>query len=178
MSRITRAALATAAGFAALAGVATPAQAAPATPSVAQLQPSHSGQCLTIADGALRNGANAVQTKCADGLDNQLFDLVPAGAGTFEVRAKHSGRCLEVENSGTKAGTNVQQWWCVGDAPQQRWKLLLVDPAKELYELRPSHVDDRCLDIAGGSTKEGANAQQWGCNGTPAQRWRVKPVAA
>ncbi|AZQ74552.1 hypothetical protein EKH77_28055 [Streptomyces luteoverticillatus] len=66
----------------------------------------------------------------------------------------------------------------LGDAPQQRWKLLLVDVAKELYELRPTHVEDRCLDIAGGSLKEGANAQQWGCNGTPAQRWRVKPVAA
>ncbi|MEU4209244.1 RICIN domain-containing protein [Streptomyces sp. NPDC026206] len=183
MSRIIRAALATAASVAALAGSVTTAHAdettprAAAAPSFVQLQAQHSGQCLTIANGSLRNGADAVQSKCADDLDNQLFDLAPTGSATFELQAKHSGKCLEVDNADTKAGTNTQQWWCVGK-PQQRWKLVMVDVAKELYELRPMHAPERCLDISDASLKDGANAQQWYCNGTTAQRWRIQPAKA
>ncbi|PNE42081.1 RICIN domain-containing protein [Streptomyces noursei] len=183
MSRITRVALAIGAGVAALAGSITtahadgaePRAAAAVSPTVVQLKAAHSGQCLTIADGSFRNGANAVQSKCTDGADGQLFELVSTGSATFEVRAKHSGKCLEVENSGTQAGANVQQWWCV-DGSQMRWRLVMVDVAKELYELRPMHTDLRCLDIKSASLKEGANAQSWYCNGSDAQRWQLKPA--
>ncbi|WP_274913542.1 RICIN domain-containing protein [Streptomyces sp. WZ-12] len=183
MSRITRAALAIGAGVAALAGSVTTAHADTDTPraavqtSVVQLQAAHSGKCLTIADGSFRNGANAVQSTCTDGADSQLFELVPTGSATFEVRAKHSGKCLEVENSGTQAGANVQQWWCV-DGSQMRWRLVMVDVTKELYELRPMHTDLRCLDIKDSSLKDGANAQSWYCNSTAAQRWQLKPAGA
>ncbi|WP_414167719.1 RICIN domain-containing protein [Streptoverticillium reticulum] len=177
MSRITRAALAVGASVAALTGVAIPAHAADAAPSYVQLQAQHSGKCLTIANGSLRNGGNAVQSTCDDGLDNQLFELTPTGSATFTLRAKHSGKCLEIEDRDTKAGANAQQWWCV-DAPQQRWKLVLVDVAQDLYELHPSHAPNRCLDISGGSKDDGAKAQQWYCNGTEAQRWRIQPAKA
>ncbi|MEU7134141.1 RICIN domain-containing protein [Streptomyces sp. NPDC046261] len=179
MSRIIRATLAIGASVAALAGSVTTAHADESTPQAAavQLQAEHSGQCLTIANGSLRNGANAVQSKCVDGADNQLFEPASAGSATFELQAKHSGKCLEVEDAATKAGTNAQQWWCLGK-PQQRWKLVMVDVAKELYEIRPTHTPERCLDISGASAKDGANAQQWYCNGTTAQRWRLQPAKA
>ena len=32
----------------------------------------------------------------------------------------------------------------------------------------------KCLDVAGGSTREGTNVQQWTCNGTGAQQWTPK----
>ncbi|MFB7630569.1 RICIN domain-containing protein [Streptomyces sp. NPDC056149] len=182
MSRMTRAALAIGAGVAALAGSVTTAHADTDAPraaagqtSVVQLQASHSGKCLTIADGSFRNGANAVQSKCADDADNQLFELIPTGSATFEVRAKYSGRCLEVRGSGTEAGANVQQWWC-GEGNHRRWRLVMVDVAKELYELRPMHTDLRCLDIKDGSLADGANAQSWYCTGAAAQRWQLKPA--
>ncbi|WP_274912531.1 RICIN domain-containing protein [Streptomyces sp. WZ-12] len=184
MSRTLRAALAFGAGLAVLAGNVSAAHAAPTapraavpTPSVVKLQVEHSGKCLTVAGGSLANGANAVQTTCTDGADNQSFQLIPAGNATFMVRAMHSGKCLEVENSGTGAGANVQQWWCV-DGPQQRWRLVMVDAPKKLYELRPTHTDNRCLDIAGSSLNDGANAGQWYCNGDANQRWRLKPAKA
>ncbi|MFI9238026.1 RICIN domain-containing protein [Streptomyces sp. NPDC053079] len=179
MSRIIRATLAVGASVAALAGSVTTAHADESTPgtTAVQLQVEHSGQCLTIANGSLRNGAGAVQSKCADDADNQLFELASAGSATFQLQAKHSGKCLEVENAGTKAGSNAQQWWCVGQ-PQQRWKLVMVDVAKELYEIRPTHTPERCLDISDSSAKDGATAQQWYCNGTTAQRWRILPAKA
>ncbi|MGW6970360.1 RICIN domain-containing protein [Streptomyces sp. NPDC054952] len=195
MSRIVRSVLAVGASLAALAGgvtaavadeqpaalAAVPAVAAEATaPSAVQLKVEHSGQCLTIPTVSMRNGAKAIQSACADGADNQRFDLVPTGAGTFELRAVHSGKCLEAENSGTSAGTLVQQWWCV-EAPQQRWSLAMVDIAKELYELRPAHTPpnvNRCLDIAASGKEDGASAQLSACNGKASQKWRLQPITA
>ncbi|NVK76364.1 RICIN domain-containing protein [Streptomyces morookaense] len=178
MSRIVRAALATTACAAALAGTAVvPAHAADAAPSTVKLQAAASGKCLTIANGTFRNGGNVVQNTCADDLENQVFDLIPDGPATFRLRAQHSGKCVEVEDRDTKAGANVQQWWCV-DAPQQRWRVMLTDVAQDLYELRPSHALDRCLDVKSSSREDGANVQSWGCNDTVAQRWRILPAKA
>ncbi|MFD9534737.1 RICIN domain-containing protein [Streptomyces sp. NPDC060010] len=195
MSRIVRSVLAVGASLVALAGgvtaavadeqpaalAAVPAVAAEAAaPSVVQLKVEHSGQCLTIPAVSLRNGVNAVQSACVDGADNQRFNLVPTGAGTFELRAGHSGKCLDVEGAGTSSGTLVQQWWCV-EAPQQRWRLAMVDIAKELYELRPAHTPpnvNRCLDIASSGKEDGASAQLSACNGKASQKWRLQPITA
>ncbi|MEU7186293.1 RICIN domain-containing protein [Streptomyces sp. NPDC045369] len=180
MSRPIRAALATAAGLTALVSGATTAHAAPATsaasaPAAVKLQVAHSGKCLTIAGGSFRNGANAEQSTCVDGLDNQAFELTPAGDGTFEVRAKHSGKCLEVRGAGTAAGANVWQWWC-GEGDHQRWRFRLVEVSKELFELRPEHVQNQCLDVYDSQTADGTNITQWYCNGGDNQRWRILPV--
>ncbi|WP_051774137.1 RICIN domain-containing protein [Streptomyces sp. NRRL S-237] len=201
MSRIVRSVLAVGASVAALVGgvsaaVAEESPAAPASvtapsaatavtsaaagPSTVQLRAEHSGQCLTLPKASLRNGVNAVQSACADGAENQWFDLAATGAGTFELRAGHSGKCLDVEGAAITSGTPVQQWWCVG-APQQRWRLVMVDIAKELYELRPTHTaptTDRCLGIASASKDDGASAQLGMCSGTAAQKWRLQPVTA
>ncbi|MFF4603521.1 RICIN domain-containing protein [Streptomyces sp. NPDC001339] len=185
MSRPIRAALAIAASVTALVGATATATAhadqatlrAAAAPQFTKLQLAKSEKCLTIAKGSFRNGANAEQQTCADGLDNQVFEMIPTGSATFELRAKHSGKCLEVSGSSKEIRANVQQWWCV-DTPAQRWKVVLVDTAKELYQLSPTHALDRCLDISGGSVKDGANANQWYCNGSDAQRWRLLPVQA
>ncbi|MCL7429631.1 family 43 glycosylhydrolase [Streptomyces sp. YS415] len=34
----------------------------------------------------------------------------------------------------------------------------------------------KCLDVAGGSTADGANVQQWTCNGGTNQRWRLEDL--
>ncbi|MFJ8650259.1 RICIN domain-containing protein [Streptomyces sp. NPDC093546] len=208
MSRIVRSALAVVAGVAALAGGVTVAvadearpqptpaattvstatvnagdaraAAAASTPSTVQLRAVHSDKCLTIPGASLRNGVNTVQSACADDAVNQRVDMVPTGAGTFELRFGHSGKCLDVEGAGIKTGTAVQQWWCVG-ADNQRWRLVMVDIAKELYELRPAHLaagTDRCLDVESSSKADGAIARLWACNGTAAQQWRIHPVTA
>ncbi|MEV3987929.1 RICIN domain-containing protein [Streptomyces sp. NPDC049837] len=190
MSRIIRSVLAVGAGVAVLAAGVTvavadepttaPAAAAPAIAPAVQLKAQHSGQCLTIAKGSLRNGADAVQSACADDADNQQFDMVPTGAGTFELRAKHTGKCLEVQASGITAGSVVQQWWC-GGRQNQQWRLRVVDLANELYELQPAHTPrtpTRCLSITSASKDDGAGAQLWPCSGSPAHKWRIQPVTA
>lgn len=189
MSRIIRSVLAIGASAAVLAAGVTVAVAADepsaptaavAAPSAVQLKAEHSGKCLSIGNASLRNGTNASQSTCADDAENQKFDMVPTGAGTFELKFKHSGKCLEVESSGTKTGTVVQQWWCVG-TQNQRWRLVMADIANELYELHPAHTPanlNRCLDVTSASTADGAGVQLWACNGTSAQKWRIQPVTA
>ncbi|OEJ34799.1 RICIN domain-containing protein [Streptomyces subrutilus] len=194
MSRIIRSVLAIGASAAVLAAGVTVAVAAgePSTPSVTavtaavaapsavQLKAEHSGKCLAIGNAGLRNGTNAGQSTCADDAENQKFEMVPTGAGNFELKFKHSGKCLDVEGSGTTNGTVVQQWWCVG-AQNQRWRLVMVDIANELYELRPAHTAanaQRCLNVASGSKDDGAAAQLASCSGSAAQKWRVQPVTA
>lgn len=190
MSRIVRSVLTAGAVAAAVAASMTfavagePAQraepVAAVAPAAVQLKAEHTGQCLTVPSGSLRNGVNAVQSACAEGAENQQFDLAPTGAGTLEVRFKHTGKCLDVEGSGIKTGTVVQQWWCVGQQ-QQRWRLIMVDVANELYELRPAHLigkPGRCLEIKSGAKDDGAAAHLYACNGSNAQKWRIQPVSA
>jgi hypothetical protein len=45
------------------------------------------------------------------------------------------------------------------------------------YELRAVH-SDKCLDVAGAGTGDGANIQQYACNGTNAQRFTVTRAAS
>jgi hypothetical protein len=42
-----------------------------------------------------------------------------------------------------------------------------------VHEIRVQH-SNKCLDVAGGSTASGTSIQQWNCNGTSAQRFRVE----
>ncbi|MGA5423794.1 RICIN domain-containing protein [Streptomyces lavendulocolor] len=194
MSRIVRSVLAIGTGVAALAGGLTVAVAAAdeppapavakaaavAPPSAVRLRADLGDFCLTIARSSLRNGTDATASACTGDAENQRFDLVPTGAGAFELKAGHSGKCLEVQAAGTKAGSIVQQWWC-GQGQHQRWSLTMVDIAKELYELRPTHTattSNRCLDIAPVSKDAAASAQLWPCNGSGAQKWRIEPVTA
>ncbi|WP_344964553.1 RICIN domain-containing protein [Streptomyces thioluteus] len=173
-----RAALAGVAGVTALAGVATTAYAAPAdTSSFVRLRAEHSDKCLTIENARISDGAYAVQQTCADDLDNQLFELRAAGGGTISVWAKHSGRCI---GAGPNTNMDVEQMWCP-DNSSQRWRVMLVEVAKGLYELRPAgegSFSDSCLTIPGVGRDDGVRASLLRCVGAPSQRWRMQPAAS
>ncbi|MEV6397955.1 RICIN domain-containing protein [Streptomyces sp. NPDC051907] len=173
MSRIVRVALAAAAGLAAIAGGA-PAAHAEQNTTYYRFQAEHSGKCLTVAGGSLANGAVAVQSTCASGLDNQLFALKPAGKGQLQVQAKHSGRCLTVMPD---KGWTVQQAWC-GDATSQNWRVMLVDIPKGVYELRPNDALDYCLTVPESSTADGVQPFIGQCMPFSPQRWRMTPATS
>ncbi|MFE0043822.1 RICIN domain-containing protein [Streptomyces albireticuli] len=168
MFRTIRAALAISAGVAVLVGSATTAHAAN-EPSVVRLQTETGGLCLTVNNGALRNGVRVGMTTCADGLDNQLFELAPIGSAMFEVRAKHSGKCLQDD------GTGVPWQWLCNEGSRERWRVILVEVSKELYQLRPMHRPTDCLSIF--YPIEGIGALITPCEGgDPYSKWRIQPV--
>ncbi|MEV6400219.1 RICIN domain-containing protein [Streptomyces sp. NPDC051907] len=179
MSRTIRAALAVGASAAALIGSATTAhadqsmaRAAADGASFVRLQAEHSGKCLTIENGSLADRTRAVQSTCDDSLAYQLFRLVPTGSATFEVRAKHSGRCL---STGPHYEWETGQEWCF-DSSSQRWSVIMVEVAKEVYELRPVDAPDYCLTVHDASLNDGVGAYIGRCSGITASRWRIQPV--
>jgi Ricin-type beta-trefoil lectin domain-like len=48
-------------------------------------------------------------------------------------------------------------------------------PLRRHYKVIAKH-SGKCLDIAGVSTADGANVQQWSCYGGNNQRWRPVPI--
>ncbi|MBK0372927.1 RICIN domain-containing protein [Streptomyces californicus] len=173
MARIARTALAAAAGLAALVGGATTAHAEPNT-TYFRFAVEHSGKCLTVAGGSLADGAAAVQSTCTSG-DNQLFALKPAGQGQFRIQAKHSGRCL---TTSANLDWKVEQAWCGTDLSTQRWRVMLVDMAKDLHQLRPVDQPDYCLTIPDYSTVEGVRPGIGQCQNVSPQRWTVTASAS
>ncbi|NEA19793.1 RICIN domain-containing protein [Streptomyces halstedii] len=173
MVRIARTALAACAGLAALACGMTPAHAEQNT-SYVRFQAEHSGKCLTVASGSLGDGAAAVQSACATGLDNQLFALQQAGQGLLRIQAKHSGRCL---TTGPDQSWKVQQRWCTTGSTQT-WRLTLVDVAGDLYELRPADALDYCLTVPDRSTADGVEPYIGQCGGLAPQHWRMTTAAS
>ncbi|MER5891095.1 RICIN domain-containing protein [Streptomyces sp. NPDC001941] len=171
MARTLRAALAVAASLAAVAGAAPTATAA---------DKPHTQ--LVTANGALCVGASpdfsVMLDECrTDWMFPGVWDAVPAADSTLELRwaGGDLNACLAVENSGTQAGANVRLVNCNG-AANTRWQLDLVDPVRKLYQLRPAHTADRCLDVPNSDVVKMKPLQQWTCNQTDAQLWRVKKI--
>ncbi|MBH1933072.1 RICIN domain-containing protein [Streptomyces sp. AV19] len=184
MARIIRSALALGAGLVALAGATTTAHAqgraaapaAAAGDTVVQIEAGDSNRCLAIpSDPNVKNGGRAHLDFCVDWAWTK-WRVVPVDNSSVELRSVKDGRCLEVENSGTQVKAVVQSWDCSG-GKQMRWQMDLVDPVRQLYQLRPTHVQDRCLDVPDEDVVEGKPLWQWYCNQSSAQLWRIKPVA-
>ncbi|AKQ65452.1 Endo-1,4-beta-xylanase A precursor [Myxococcus hansupus] len=53
---------------------------------------------------------------------------------------------------------------------------LVTSITQGTYVIR-SMVTQKCLDVASSSTADGAKVQQWTCNGTNAQRFRITPTS-
>ncbi|MFH8884602.1 RICIN domain-containing protein [Streptomyces californicus] len=87
-----------------------------------------------------------------------------------------NGDCLEVADAGTGAGAGVRLGTCSG-GKHTRWQVELADPVRKLYQLRPTHIANRCLDIPNSEVAQGKPLRQWTCNQTDAQLWRIKPLA-
>ena len=58
-------------------------------------------------------------------------------------------------------GTN--QTWLPGAAGGAWWNF------------RPNHAQGQCLDVSSGSPNNGANVQQWQCNGGTPQHFSLTP---
>lgn len=137
----------------------------------------HSGQALDVAGCSISNGAN-VQQWPSNGADCQKWKLEPVGNGDYRVVSKKSGLALDVSGCSGANGANVQQWaWNGGDC--QRWRFERVSAntlATGGYKIAAKH-SGQVLDVAGCSTTNGANVQQWPWNGANCQIWNLVPTS-
>ncbi len=91
---------------------------------------------------------------------------------------RHSGKVLEVYHSSTADGATVDQWSYNG-SNTQKWCLSFIEYHNGLPEYYVvNHNSGKCLDLANGTTANGAKVQQWRCNGNPQQQWAVTQPAS
>ncbi len=146
---------------------------------------TNGASCLDVANGSTANGANVQQWGCWGG-PQQEWELVSTStAGFYEVVNENSGKCLDVANGSNGNGTNVQQWGCWG-GPGQLWH---PEPSNGSYYSLWNYISIEdpntsngnsglCLDVAGSSTTNGTNVQQWGCWNTSGQQWNGSNLSA
>ena len=133
----------------------------------------HSGKALDADLGNVVPGARVNQwADC--GTANQRWRVDVATDGSWTLVSAASGLALDVLGGSRSDGAAVQTWTPNGTAAQS-WT---ANPVTSLLSpgyisLRSELSDARALDVSGGSSASGANAQLWSWNGTPAQRWLV-----
>lgn len=144
---------------------------------------SLTGKALDVTAGAMKDGAN-VQQWDDNGTTAQRWTLVADGktvsydGATYDSYVIESARdatfALDVSAGGTKPGTNVQIWTANG-SDAQRWALVPVACMADggTYTIHSALADDLVLDVAGGSTGNGANVQVYSKNFSNAQVWQA-----
>ena len=119
------------------------------------------------------NGSNVCQKAYDGNSEYQLWTPVSIEAGAYVLKNVGTGTVLDVSNASTADGTNIQVYSSNG-SNAQRFFLKQADPVKgATYALHSSLNYGQVVDVADGSSSDGANIQSWASNGTGAQRWNV-----
>jgi hypothetical protein len=155
----------------------------PTVPGYYKIQSGLTGKVLDVEGGSTADGAPVHQWTWVGGANQQwslsmVADLDPDA--WYTITARHSGLSLGVAGGPTaiQDGAVVEQSLAANSA-NQRWRLEPVGGGA--YVLVPQHTTlfpdvQSCLDVAGGSTADGAAVQQRTQNGGTSQRWQIMPA--
>jgi glucosylceramidase len=108
------------------------------------------------------------------GQDNQEWQFRPTVSGYYNVfvrTASYLGWDV-IGGAGATGNAAKVQLWTIGGTggANQQWKP--VSLGNNTYKFVARH-SGRCLDVPGSSTANGVQLQQWDCNGTGAQAFRL-----
>ena len=139
----------------------------------------NSGKVMDVAANSGNDGAN-IQQWSDNGSGAQRFSAKRVNGIEFVLTNKTSGKCVDVAGGSSADGANIQQWSCNGGSAQ-RYRFVPVGMAGVTlpvgrYTLKSVH-SGMCLDVAGASTADNANIQQWSCNGSGAQAFDLSADA-
>lgn len=134
--------------------------------------------CIDVTNASTENGANIEQWEYWGG-DMQLFKIVQNSDGSYSFLSKISGgmEAVEVYNFGMDDAVNVSQWEYWGGAAQS-WILEeyeAADPYEGTYYLQNVN-SGLYMDVVNGSSANNINIQQWGYNGSDAQKFKIQAV--
>lgn len=166
------------------------------TDGTAQITSRLTGKSIDVNGGSLVSGTN-VQMWTDNDTRAQQWEIVDASStatiggvsyALFGIRLSEvTTLYMDVAGGSSNAGANVEVYTGNG-SNAQKWAFVPVPPFQSggVYELR-SMLDKRmCLDVAGGSTANGANCQLYTANGTNAQKfvfehendgWAIRNIA-
>lgn len=132
-----------------------------------------SGKLLDVTNASPDDGAN-VQQYAANGGAAQLWS-VEAVTGGYVIRSGCSGKVLDLQWGGTENGTNVWQYAANG-TPAQTWTFKQA-PGRVIedgvYTVTSALSNKLALEVASGSSADGANVRLGSDEGTLAQKFEA-----
>lgn len=131
--------------------------------------------CVDIDSGNAANGTNVMQWEYWGG-DMQKYKIAKNADGSYSFITRASGlkSALDVYEISKNDGANINQWEYWGGAGQSFTleRYVEADPYEGIYYFQNVN-SGKYLDIANGSGDNGANIQQWGYNGSHAQKFKI-----
>jgi thermitase len=140
---------------------------------VYQISNINSSKCLDVYNGWADNGLPIQQWSCFN-TNNQKWQIEAAGGGLYKLRAVHSGRVLTVGwgNPGNLTDGAPMVQWDDGGWVEQKWSIQASGSGYKMVNIQ----SNKCLDVPSASTAEGARLQQFTCNNTYAQQFKLKAL--
>jgi len=135
---------------------------------------TESSKCVDDDAWGRANGAKVIQWSCGAGQYNQQWQFIPTSGGYYRVMVRHAtwlGWDVTGGPGATGWGVKVQVWG-IGTSPgaNQQWRPQHLGNGIWRFVARHSGL---CLDVPSSSTNNGVQLQQWSCNGTGAQSFRL-----
>jgi hypothetical protein len=134
------------------------------------------GNGLCVDDNAwgTANGSAVIQWPCGTQQFNQEWQFQPTDSGYYRVMVRQApwlGWDVTGGPGATGTGTKIQLWGVGTPAgANQQWKPVALGGGWFKFVARHS---SKCLDVPGQSRTNGTQLQQWDCNGTVAQSFRL-----
>jgi glucosylceramidase len=139
-----------------------------------QVVNQNSNACVDDSAGGTANGTSVQQWACGAGNNNQQWQFRPTDSGYYNVLNRNAAAQNEVWDvtggaSATADGAKIQTW-AYGGGSNQQWQPVSLGGG--FYKL-VARNSGKCLDVPAASTANGVQLQQYTCNGTAAQSFRL-----
>jgi hypothetical protein len=132
----------------------------------------HSGKCVDARAAATANGT-AVQQFTCNSSTAQQWQFQPTSDGYVRINARNaSTQVLDVSNVSAADGALIHLW-AFGNGNNQQFRP--VEEADGAYHL-VNRNSGKCLDVPSASVADSVQLQQYTCNGSAAQSFRISPV--
>jgi Trehalose utilisation/Ricin-type beta-trefoil lectin domain len=153
------------------------ANTVPPSPSAGPISPTtwysvvnkNSAKCVDARSAASANSTPVQQYQC-NATTAQQYQLQPTTGGYVRINSRLNGSQV-VDVSGVSTANNALiQLWQFGGGNNQQWQP--VAEGNGYYHF-VSRNGGKCLDTPGASTADSVQLQQYTCNGTAAQSFRL-----
>jgi hypothetical protein len=133
----------------------------------------NSAKCVDARAAGTSNGT-AIQQYTCNGTNAQQFRFQPTSGGYVRIDNRgNPTESLDVTDRSLADGAKIQLW-SYGGGTNQQW--LPVSEGNGYYHF-VSRASGKCLDVPGASTADSVQLQQYTCNATGAQSFRLSQMA-
>ena len=150
---------------------ANPAPSGPLADGLYRVVSVNSSKCID-ASGTFSTAGTVVtsmlQEPCAT-RTQQSFIVTAVGAGYSTLSLTGSKQCIDLESATAAVGTPLILAECSG-SPSQQWFFV---PQAGGTVLLVNRATGNCADVTGDNTSDGVVIEQWGCQASDNQRWRM-----